>query len=82
MHSYTITDAIEDKNVLRFNIDHYKPDADIVIVSKQSIVKAIIDKHNISTFYRKYNAIFATNSINEAIEYYNLFKIHQEEKIK
>lgn len=80
LHSYTITNAIDDENVLRFHIDYFKPD-DVekaekaaTVVSKKAIVKAILSKHEASTHNRRYNAIFATASINNAIEYFELFK--------
>lgn len=87
LHSYTITNAIEDGNVLRFHIDYFKPDdwqkaaKANAISSKKKIVEAIISKHDASTYNRRYNAIFATASINDAIEYFELFKVLQE-KIK
>ena len=77
LHSYTITNAIDDENVLRFHIDYYKPDVKIKIgetITKKAIVEAILDKHNAATADRKFNAIFATASINEAIEYKKIFK--------
>lgn len=88
LHAYTITHAIDDRNVLRFHIDYFKPDdtkkaskvADIV--NKKAIVDAIISKHDAATNSRRYNAIFATASINEAIEYFELFKTIQEERKK
>lgn len=76
---YTITHAIEDRNVLRFHIDYYKgkgaqnpkPGEPI---AQQAVVEAILDKHNAATNSRRFNAILATASINNAIEYYQLFK--------
>ena len=32
LHSYTITNAIDDKNVLRFHIDYFKPDENVIQV--------------------------------------------------
>ncbi|MGT2771284.1 type I restriction endonuclease subunit R [Streptococcus marimammalium] len=85
LHSYTITNAIDDGNVLRFHIDYFKPDdvqmaakADSTI-SKKKIAEAILSKHDAATYNRRYNAILATASITEAIEYYNLFKELQKE---
>ena len=85
LHSYTITNAIDDGNVLRFHIDYFKPDdmqtaekAD-ALTNKKRIVEAILAKHDAVTFKRRYNAIFATGSINEAITYFSLFKSIQEE---
>ena len=79
LHAYTITNAIDDKNVLRFHIDYFTPkDNDDRGVDgtlkKQAVVNAIIAKHDGATNQRKFNAILATASINEAIEYYTIFK--------
>ena len=85
MHAYTITNAIDDKNVLRFHVDYFKPDdknprrADGSI-KKQAIVEMILSKHNAATNERRFNAILATSSINDAIEYYQLFKQIQEQR--
>ena len=87
LHSYTITHAIEDKNVLPFHIDHYrlegedraKPDETRI---KQAVIEAILTKHDAVTNQRKFNALFATASINNAIEYYQLFKAEQAEKCR
>ena len=78
LHTYTITHAIEDKNVLRFHVDYYKPkETDVRIadgtLKKQAIVDAILSKHDAATHLRRFNAVFATASINDAIEYYELF---------
>ena len=83
LHAYTITNAIDDKNVLRFHVDYFKPDEDenvIGIAKKQAIVRTILQKHNNATNERRFNALFATSSINEAIEYYQLFKKMQAEQ--
>lgn len=85
LHSYTITNAIDDGNVLRFHIDYFKPDDTHIAakadtkISKRKIVEAILSKHDAATYSRRYNAIFATASINEAIEYYGLFNEVQKE---
>lgn len=83
--AYTITHAIEDKNVLRFHIDYFKGKGDICPkpgepIAQQAVVDAIIDKHDAATNQRKFNAILATASINNAIEYYRLFKETQKKK--
>ena len=83
LHAYTITHAIEDKNVLRFHVDYFKPKetgdrrADGTL-KKQAVVDAILSKHDAATHSRRFNAILATASINEAIEYYGLFRRAQE----
>ena len=83
LHAYTITHAIEDKNVLRFHVDYFKPKetgdrrADGTL-KNQAVVDAILSKHDAATHSRRFNAILATASINEAIEYYGLFRRAQE----
>src|SRR5690554_3677940 len=79
LHAYTITHAIEDKNVLRFHIDYYKGKGNQTpkpgeAISQQAVVEAILDKHNAATNSRRFNAVMATSSINNAIEYYRVFK--------
>jgi len=85
LHAYTITDAIEDRNVLRFYIDYYKPEGSHPpksgeAIAKKAIVEAILSKHDVATAGRKFNAILATSSINDAIEYHRLFKEIQAQK--
>lgn len=77
LHSYTITNAIEDGNVLRFHIDFYQPKSQITQDQKKrkrKIIKSILEKHDAATNQRRFNALFAVESIDDAIEYYNLFK--------
>lgn len=85
LHAYTITHAIEDRNVLRFHVDYYKPDGKNKpkpgeALAKKAIVEAILAKHDAATNGRKFNAILATASINDAIEYHALFKTVQAQK--
>ena len=85
LHAYTITDAIEDRNVLRFHIDYYKPEGKNPpkpgeALAKKAIVEAVLSKHDAATGGRKFNAILATSSINDAIEYHRLFKEIQGKK--
>lgn len=85
LHAYTITHAIEDRNVLRFHVDYYKPEGKKTpkpgeALAKPAIVEAILAKHDAATAGRKYNAILATASINDAIEYYHLFQKIQAQK--
>ncbi|QCK16240.1 type I restriction endonuclease subunit R [Mangrovivirga cuniculi] len=85
LHAYTITHAIDDRNVLRFHIDYFKGKGDKTPnpgepIAQQAIVEAIINKHNAATNQRKFNAVLATASINNAIEYYRLFKEVQNSK--
>jgi type I restriction enzyme, R subunit len=86
LHEYTITHAIEDRNVLRFHVDYYKPEGKAIKpgepLAKQAIVDTILAKHDAATGGRRFNAILATASINEAIEYYELFNFAQAERQK
>jgi len=85
LHAYTITHAIDDGNVLRFHIDYLKPDSKkkigiADIASKKAVVDSILEKHDAATNARRFNAQLATGSINDAIEYYELFKETQEKR--
>ena len=93
LHAYTITHAIEDGNVLRFHIDYFKPEEPPrpfgaplqgrgigEALAKKAVIEAIIAKHDAATGGRRFNAILATASINDAIEYHALFKTMQADK--
>lgn len=85
LHAYTITHAIDDKNVLRFHVDYFKGQGNVQpkpgeAIAQQAVVEAILDKHNAATSLKRFNAILATASINNAIEYYRLFKEMQKQK--
>jgi type I restriction enzyme R subunit len=86
LHAYTITHAIEDGNVLRFHIDYFKPEGKNPpkpgeAIAKKAVIEAILSKHDAATAGRRFNAILATASINDAIEYHGLFTTMQAEKI-
>ena len=78
LHAYTITHAIDDGNVLRFHVDYYKPEGAPIkpgaTLAKRKVVEAILEKHDAATNHRRFNALLATASIDEAIEYYRLFR--------
>lgn len=85
LHTYTITHAIEDGNVLRFHVDYFKPQGKALPkpgepLAKRAVIEAILSKHDAATGQRRFNALLATSSINDAIEYYALFKTMQAEK--
>ncbi|MGN6655353.1 MAG: type I restriction endonuclease subunit R [Rhodanobacter sp.] len=85
LHEYTITHAIEDKNVLRFHVDYFKPDGKNPPkpgepLAKRAVVEAILARHDTATAGRRFNALLATASINDAIEYVKLFQTVQAEK--
>ncbi|MCA3023553.1 MAG: type I restriction endonuclease subunit R [Rhodocyclaceae bacterium] len=88
LHAYTITHAIEDRNVLRFHVDYFKPKEEPgkspakpgEAIAKRAVIEAILAKHDAATGGRRFNAILATASINDAIEYHALFKTMQDEK--
>jgi len=82
LHAYTITHAIEDANVLRFHVDYFKPEGPNPkapppkpgeALAKKAIIDAILAKHDTATAGRHFNAVLATASINDAIEYHSLF---------
>ena len=85
LHAYTITHAIEDGNVLRFHVDYFKPKEEKgrklpkpgEAIAKKAVIEAILAKHDAATGGRRFNAILATASINDAIEYHALFKTLQ-----
>jgi type I restriction enzyme R subunit len=85
LHAYTITHAIEDANVLRFHVDYFKPEGKNVpkpgeALAKKAVIDAILAKHDTATASRRFNAVLATASINDAIEYHALFKDAQAAK--
>ncbi|UES51215.1 type I restriction endonuclease subunit R [Roseibium aggregatum] len=85
LHTYTITHAIEDGNVLRFHVDYFKPQGKTLPkpgepLAKRAVIEAILSKHDAATGHRRFNALLATSSINDAIEYYTLFNTIQVEK--
>ncbi len=86
LHTYTITHAIEDGNVLRFHVDYFKPQGKTLPkpgepLAKRAVIEAILAKHDAATGQRRFNALLATSSINDAIEYHTLFKTMQAEKL-
>ncbi|RVT89577.1 type I restriction endonuclease subunit R [Rhodovarius crocodyli] len=86
LHTYTITHAIEDGNVLRFHVDYLKPQGKTLPkpgepLAKRPVIEAILSKHDQATGQRRFNALLATSSINDAIEYHSLFKTIQAEKL-
>ncbi|TBA03101.1 type I restriction endonuclease subunit R [Rhizobium ruizarguesonis] len=87
LHAYTITHAIEDANVLRFHVDFFKPEGKKLPkpgepLAKKAVIEAILAKHDAATGGRRFNALLATASINDAIEYHRLFAELQAEKQK
>jgi len=85
LNNYTITHAIEDKNVLSFHIDYFGKEGDKKPKKGQTypveaVVNSILEKHDNATDHRRYNAILATASINHAIEYVEAFKTLQAQR--
>ena len=88
LHNYTIANAIDDGNVLRFRIDYFSPGDTSGTkrtranesTNRQAVVDAILNKHDSVTGERRFNAILASSSINNAIEYYKLFQETQKKK--
>lgn len=85
LHQYTITHAIEDRNVLRFHVDYFKPEGKNPPkpgegLKKEKVIETILAKHDAATAQRKFNAVLATASINDAIEYCETFRSIQAKK--
>jgi type I restriction enzyme, R subunit len=79
LHRYTITHAIDDRNVLKFHVDYLRPDGEDAPkvseeVRKRKIVEKIVASHDAVTASRRFNALFATASIDDAIAYHALFQ--------
>ena len=49
-------------------------------IPKKAVIEAILSKHDAATGGRRFNAILATASINDAIEYFDLFDEMQQKK--
>ncbi|MCY4305939.1 MAG: type I restriction endonuclease subunit R [Aestuariivita sp.] len=84
LHAYTITDAIEDRTVLRFHVDYFNHSNGNDVDErkhKKAVVRQILEKHDTATHGRRFNALFATRSIKDAIAYYDLFKAHQKQRL-
>ena len=72
----------------RFHVDYFKPEGPKDKIPRRSparpreeaVIEAILQKHDAATGGRRFNAILATSSINDAIEYHALFKAMQAEK--
>ena len=77
LHTYAITHAIEDKSVLPFDVSFYRlrrdGSFDTGEVPKKMIVNKILEVHDKVSDNRRFNALFATASINDAIEYCQIF---------
>ena len=88
LHKYTITHAIDDRNVLKFHVDYFEEKAADSgeaqkpkpgqAPPKSLVVEAILAKHDAATGNRRFNSVLATASINDAIEYVELFQQLQE----
>ena len=86
LHTYAITHAIEDKSVLPFDVSFYRLQRDGSFdtgnVPKEIIVEKILEVHDKVSDNRRFNALFATASINDAIEYCQIFDQIQLEREK
>ena len=78
--------AIDDLNVLKFHIDYFKPEGSKPpkpgeAIAKGKVIEAILAKHDDATAQRKFNALLATASINDAIEYFEKFGALQRQRL-
>ncbi len=60
-------------------LEGWQAQPDGVVPAKRKIIEAILAKHDAATADRKFNAVLATASINDAIEYHALFQTVQDE---
>ncbi len=74
LHRYTITTAVRDENVLRFNVQSHQLESGGYSMMDQNridaVSKFIIEKYNSYTKHRKFNAILATSSQKQLKMYY------------
>ncbi|MEM9449806.1 MAG: HsdR family type I site-specific deoxyribonuclease [Cyanobacteria bacterium P01_E01_bin.6] len=75
LHAYTITDAIEDRNVLRFHVDYYKPKGKDKpkpgeALAKQAIAEAILEKHDAATGWRRFNLFKEVQRLKTQLDQY------------
>jgi type I restriction enzyme R subunit len=85
LHRYTITHAIDDRNVLKFHVDYYAPEGKDATQAgedarKRKIVEQILATHDAVTASRRFNALLATASIDDAIAYHALFESIQTDR--
>lgn len=93
LHTYVITDAIRDGNVLRFSVEYQDtPAKDISQRSPEDakrllehpkrirrIAEWIVANHGTKTHGRRYGAIMAVGSVDALIAYYEAFRDMREE---
>jgi type I restriction enzyme R subunit len=85
LYHYTIAHAIEDRNVSRFHVDYFKTETKNHPkpgkgVAKPKVIETILAKHDAATNCREFDAVFATASINDAIDYLELFAKIQKQR--
>jgi type I restriction enzyme R subunit len=72
--------------VLRFHVDYFKPDGSPIkpgeTPARRAVVEAILAKHDAATNQRKFNTLFATASIDDAIDYFRLFREVQAKRVE
>ncbi len=82
LHRYTITTAVRDENVLKFNvqahIDSTKEYNALDVNRIEEVSKFVIEKYNNYTNNRKFNAIFATTSQKQLKMYYEALSEYNE----
>ena len=85
LHKYTIVHAINDENVLRFNVQTFcnksqDGEVDSKPLTKNQIIDHILNNHDRVTAQRRFNALLATPSIPDAIRFCKMFKEEQERR--
>ena len=84
LHTYTIVNAIDDKNVLQFKIDTQEvtnndPDYYEHPERVRAIVEHVAKNHDRLTHRRAFNALFAASSVRMADAYYREFIAYNDE---
>ena len=85
LHAYSFAQAVEDGNILRLHIDRYHPESATFvdscrILSKRTIARAILDKHDALSGNRRFNALLAAASVDDALECHNALEEFQAER--
>lgn len=84
LHAYSFAQATEDGNVLRLHVDRRRPGAEAFVdtcrdLPKRTIARAILDKHDALSGNRRFNALLAAASVDDALEYYDVLEELQAE---
>ena len=85
LHSYSFAQAIEDGNTLRLHVDRCRAEAEAFVdtcraLPKRTIARTILDQHDALSGNRRFNALLAAASLDDALEYYDVLEELQAER--